>query len=187
MREALSAEQHCLCCYCAGTIAHGAFHIEHFKPREAFEQFTYTWRNLLASCQGGGQQNLVRERRHCGIAKDNWFEDGVTVDPLRASVERLFHYTLIGKIFPGKKLDKAQADAAGRTIETLNLNAPVLIERRGALLAKAAMDANEMDRAAWRARYLDVQGDRLQEFWPALNYNYTRHWSRIFDERAGQA
>lgn len=179
MRDQLSHEQRQICCYCTGTIAHGNFHIEHFCPRDADRRLTYTWSNLLASCQGGGA-DLIDNRRHCGAAKDNWFDPAITVNPLTSGVEALFRFPLNGRIYPNKSLDAVKYAAVDTTISNLHLNAPSLVERRSELLTKAAQDAVALDRNAWRDRYLAEHDSQLQEFWPALNYNYHKLWSARF-------
>ena len=122
----------------------------------------------------------METRRHCGDAKANWFVENVTVDPTTAVVESLFRFPLSGKIFPSKTLQPIQYNAVDTTIAKLNLNAPSLVARRSALLAKATADSYTLDRASWRSCYLDLQGDQCKEFWPALHYNYTKHWSKNF-------
>ncbi|WHU03675.1 retron system putative HNH endonuclease [Sphingomonas sp. NIBR02145] len=181
VRTRLAADQGQICCYCAGTVARGNFHIEHFRPRETYPRQTYRWANLLASCQASGRPpratDVIETQQHCGAAKDNWFEDGVTVSPLEANVEGLFRYTLAGKVFPSKSL-RGRYDSVDQTINRLNLNAPLLVARRAAMLQKANADASTLSRAAWTAHYLDPKaGGQLHEFWPALRYNYDKFWS----------
>lgn len=183
VRAQLSADQAEICCYCCASIANGNFHIEHFRPRQTFERFTYQWRNLLASCESWQQSSLdgaiVETQLHCGKAKANWFEEGVTVDPQKAGVELLFRFRLDGTIFPSKTLRSRYAKIE-RTINELRLNAPSLIARRANLLAQAGLDATKMSRNVWIRRYLDQRGDgSVQEFWPALRYNFDLHWCKI--------
>ncbi|MEY2925700.1 MAG: hypothetical protein RL367_177 [Pseudomonadota bacterium] len=185
VRIALASDQGQICCYCMGTIANGAFHIEHFRPRSAFERQTYRWKNLLASCEGYRHPNVngvvVDSQRQCGAAKENWFRSGVTIDPQATGVESHFRYRLDGKIAAAKSLPKARKNAVNESIDHLNLNAPALVERRKQLLAQAAESFVKMSRADWRAKYLAVGGEgRLQEFWAALNYNFTKHWDVRF-------
>lgn len=180
VRAQLSVDQGHICCYCAGTVARGNFCIEHFRPRATYPQFTYRWANMLASCEPSRRcrtAQLVAEQEHCDVAKKNWFEEGVTVSPLEANVERLFRYTLIGKVFPSKSLG-ARYEAVDQTIVKLNLNSPLLVARRAALLEKADADASTLSRMAWTAHYLEPNADgQLHEFWPALRYNYNKIWS----------
>lgn len=179
MRAHLARDQRYICCYCTGTIARGNFHIEHFCPRDADERLTYIWSNLLASCQGG-RGGLVDGRRHCGAAKDNWFEQDMMVSPLKAAVEGLFRFPLSGKVFPDKGLAQQRYAAVELTITNLHLNAPSLVGRRSEILAKAAQDVGSMSRAEWHNFYLGEHDGKLQEFWPALNYNYAKVWHSGF-------
>lgn len=182
VRTQLAADQFHICCYCAGTIARGNFHIEHFRPRHFFPEQTYRWQNLLASCETShpGLDDVIELQKHCGDAKDNWFTLGVTVSPLETGVDSLFRYTLQGKVFPAKTLRTRKA-AVQTTIDKLNLNAPFLVARRAKILGRAAEDSTVMTRDAWTATYLGANADGiLQEFVPALRYNYDKHWSPRF-------
>jgi uncharacterized protein (TIGR02646 family) len=183
-RTGLAADQFQLCCYCTAAIDRGDYHIEHWKPREHYRDLTYIWSNMLASCESYRNENIegeiVETQRHCGAAKDNWFEDGVTVDPQHREVETWFRYPLSGRLAASKTLSTAHFNNVETTISKLNLNAPSLVTRRRKLLARAAQDAASMSRDNWRARYLDPRGQAYQEFWPALNYNYVKHWAARF-------
>ena len=100
------------------------------------------------------------------------------VGPLEANIERLFRYTLIGMVFPSKSL-RTRYEAVSQTIDKLNLNSPILVARRAAILEKADADASILSRATWTARYLERNADgQLHEFLPALRYNYDKVWSR---------
>jgi uncharacterized protein (TIGR02646 family) len=187
VRAQLAIDQGHICCYCDGGIARGNFHIEHFRPRDPhgpYERLTYRWANLLASCQTSratpAEGAVIETQLHCGHAKGNWFEEGVTVSPLEPRVESLFRYTLRGKVHPSKTLRTRKASVQ-TTIDKLNLNAPVLVARREQILKKADEDASSMTRTDWLAHYLSPNSDGLlQEFWRALQYNYDKHWSERF-------
>jgi hypothetical protein len=125
---------------------------------------------------------VVETQRHCGDAKNSWFEEGVTVDPQRADVERLFRFPLTGKIAANKRLSQERSAAAEGMIEKLRLNAPSLVARRRNLLALAAQHANEMTRIEWVNSYIAQRPDgSFQEFWSALHYNYTKIWTANFE------
>jgi hypothetical protein len=71
--------------------------------------------------------------------------------------------------------------AVEETIRRLNLNAPSLVERRGQLLELASESFEELERAEWRAKYLDAPaGGPFQEFWGARSYNFAKHWNAEF-------
>jgi uncharacterized protein (TIGR02646 family) len=179
------ADQGLICCYCMGSIANGAFHIEHFKPRTAFERLTYSWRNLLVSCEGFSHPTvngmLVESQGQCGQAKENWFVPGVTVDPQGAAVEAAFRYRLDSKIAAGKTLSRPKKNAIEETIKHLNLNAPSLVERRKQILTLATESFEKLGRAEWRASYLATPvGGPFNEFWAALAYKFNKHWDAKF-------
>jgi uncharacterized protein (TIGR02646 family) len=169
VRTKLATDQTQLCCYCTATIANGGYHIEHFRPRKHYYALTYQWANLLASCQTYRRTSIASEivetQIHCGDAKGNWFEEGVTVDPQSPEVEAWFRYPLSGKIAASKQLSTAHFAHVNMTIVKLNLNAPSLVARRRALLAMAGEDAASMSRDRWFERYLSTRVDAsLQEF-----------------------
>jgi hypothetical protein len=141
--------------------------------------------NLLASCESHRHPrvdgDIIETQRHCGEAKDNWVEQGVTVDPNHRGVESWFRYPLSGKVAASKQLSDARIAHVETTITKLNLNAPSLVARRRALLTLAGTDAASMTRDRWHERYLNPRRDlSIQEFWPALSYNYHKHRSAGF-------
>jgi uncharacterized protein (TIGR02646 family) len=176
-----SQDQSQLCCYCTGGIGNGASHIEHFRPQSVYPKRRYAWSNLLVSCESTWiVENPAKRQRHCGHEKDNWFDNTLTIDP-QTNVGPLFRYRLDGHIFPAKDLPAQRYTAVSTTIEKLNLNAPALQDRRAAVLADAAKDAEKLEHDAWRALYLEPQaGASLAEFWPALSYNYEKFWRDSF-------
>jgi uncharacterized protein (TIGR02646 family) len=151
-------------------------------PQEAYTERRYLWSNLLASCQGLGPDRVgdipVALQRHCGAAKDNWFDEDLTVDPQHKDVERLFRYLLNGEVHPLKSLTDPLRQSVEVTIARLKLNSPTLVSRRKIVLDLAATDVESLSPAEWHVIYLEPdQTGALQEFWPALKYNYERIWS----------
>ena len=85
------------------------------------------YNNLLCSCQN----NLKKgEPRHCGNAKDDWFDEDLLISPLSPDCSEHFRYTGDGYIYP---LDDADA-AAKETIEHLKLDIPLLVANRRSVL-----------------------------------------------------
>lgn len=181
VRESTSKDQGWICCYCCADISGGAYHIEHFQPQGEYLFKRYDWRNLLASCQGVGTPQPegvpVDSQRHCGHAKDDWFDANLMVDPQRAGVEGSFRFPLNGQVYPNKTLSAERSAAVEETIKRLNLRAPSLVARRRGVLTTATADADQMSDADWRRHYLEPNDQgAFQEFWPALSYNYNRLW-----------
>lgn len=187
VRARLVADQHQLCCYCTASVVSGSYHIEHFKPRGTYQRLTYAWTNLLASCHSYSRDTFngvpVPAQLHCGEAKGDWFLQGVTVDPQSSAVEDQFRWPLSGKVFPNKSLAASRRAAVAATIDKLNLNAPSLVARRGAVLELAGGHVGEMAHDDWCGRYLALRDDgSYQEFWPAIRYNYLKFWLDKFPE-----
>jgi uncharacterized protein (TIGR02646 family) len=183
VKATTARDQRQLCCYCAGWIGDGAAHVEHFRPQSVFPSLRFAWPNLLASCESpskGWIANPAKTQRHCGHKKDNWFDPTLTIDP-QTDVAALFRYKLDGRVYAAKDLPIQRYNAVMTTIEKLNLDAPALRERRKAVLADAAEDAETMSHNAWRTRYLNMDNEGcLIEFWPALKYNYDKFWRDQF-------
>lgn len=117
LRKALSQEQGYICCYCCQKLDPNNSHIEHIRPRESYDHLSLDHNNLLVSCQGKLQKN---EPRHCGMAKDAWFDEDLMVSPLSINCEEFFEYSLAGEILPTK--DANRGKAAEETIHRLQLN-----------------------------------------------------------------
>lgn len=185
IRTTASSDQRQLCCYCTGSIGSGAFHIEHFRPQGIYPALRFAWPNLLASCESYKKEEFegvaVEAQLHCGHRKGDWFVEGVTTDPLVAGVEAKFRFPLSGKVFPAKGLQGQDYVSVQSTIDELNLNAPSLRLRRAAILTRAAQDIEKLVKAEWIARYLPTDASVLPEFWPAIQYNFQKHWEPIFE------
>jgi uncharacterized protein (TIGR02646 family) len=127
LRKTLSQEQGYICCYCCRTLDPNDSHIEHIRPQESCAHLTLEYNNLLVSCQGKLQNN---EPRHCGMAKDAWFDEDLMVSPLSEDCEEFFEYSLVGEILPTKNIPRSKA--AQETINRLQLNIPNLQAMRQA-------------------------------------------------------
>ena len=112
----LITEQGNICCYCGERIVSSDSHIEHFQPQTDYPHLELDYFNLIASCQ---QKTQPKEPRHCGMGKDDWFDDRLIVSPLIEDCEDFFEYTVDGQIVPSRKTEKA---IAATTIDRLYLN-----------------------------------------------------------------
>ena len=160
IKRALFAEQGHLCCYCGRRIVDGDSHIEHLVPRNPATgdpALTFSWDNLLASCQA----NLTRgDPVHCGIKKGDWYEAALMVSPLGAGCEQRFRHELDGRMGPAAEADRA----ATETIRRLDLDgARLRALRKGAIEGLFAMLDHELQpeeyqklAAAYRER--DAEG-----------------------------
>ena len=95
LRKELVNEQGKICCYCMKRIDVDSSHIEHFYPKEKFQDKDLLYDNLYASCNGEGFNNIYDE--HCGHRKDNWWRsDMICLTDIE--VEKVFKYSPDGKI-----------------------------------------------------------------------------------------
>jgi uncharacterized protein (TIGR02646 family) len=129
LRKTLSQEQGYICCYCCRILDSDDSHIEHLRPQKPYDHLTLEYNNLLVSCQG---KLLNNEPRHCGMAKDAWFDEDLMVSPISKDCEEFFEYSLAGEILPTK--DANRGKAAQETIDRLQLNIRNLRDLREAAI-----------------------------------------------------
>jgi uncharacterized protein (TIGR02646 family) len=165
LRQVLSAEQGHICCYCEQRLALDDAHIEHVRPQSSFEQLSLDYQNLLVSCQA---ELNPGDPRHCGKAKDDWFDEELLVSPLQENCEDFFEYTLAGEILPTK--DSAKRRSATTTIDRLQLNIPKLQSMRQAEITplfEQNLSSDEVQRLIQSYTVTDDQG-YYQPFCTAL-------------------
>ena len=138
LMEHLIEEQGGICCYCNRELRDNDFHIEHFRPKERnrYPELALDYDNLLISCQ---RQLQSREPRHCGMKKDNWFEEGVMVSPLDQDCETRFEYLEDGRIRATNN-----DHGACETINRLGLDIDKLRELRKAAFEAALEDIDTL-------------------------------------------
>lgn len=166
LRQALLAEQGHVCCYCNRRITespadgqNAEFHIEHFRPQHSFAPLELDYQNLHASCF---KNESVKGRRHCGPAKDNWFDPALTLSPLNNN-SGVIRYGLNGSVFSNS------SPAAAETIKRLALDHAMLNAEREAEIA-GKLDADFIQNATiddlvklYRA-HQQMQNGRFQPF-----------------------
>jgi uncharacterized protein (TIGR02646 family) len=140
LHEALIREQGYICCYCGMRITRESSHIEHLKPQSTTDpDLTLEYTNLLASCQ---REREPKKPVHCGIAKDDWYDEDLIVSPLTPNCTDFFIYTDDGQILATDAIEKKAA--ATTTIERLCLNIPKLIAMRKEVINKLLADIDEL-------------------------------------------
>jgi uncharacterized protein (TIGR02646 family) len=163
IRKTLSQEQGYICCYCCRTLDPNDSHIEHLRPQESYDHLSLEYNNLLVSCQGKLPNN---EPRHCGMAKDAWFDEDLMVSPLSEDCEEFFEYSLAGEILPTKNANRSRA--AQETIDRLQLNIPNLQNlREAAIIPYFEKDLPIEDVLRLIESFTDTQGF-YEPFAPAL-------------------
>jgi uncharacterized protein (TIGR02646 family) len=122
LHEALIREQGYICCYCGMRITWESSHIEHLKPQSLPDpDLSVDYTNLLASCQ---REREPKKPIHCGVAKDDWYDENLMVSPLKQNCKDFFIYTDDGQILATDASEKNAA--ATKTIKQLRLDIPKL-------------------------------------------------------------
>ena len=122
LHEALIREQGYICCYCGMRITRESSHIEHLKPQSIPDpDLSVEYTNLLASCQ---REREPKKPIHCGVAKDDWYDENLMVSPLNSNCIDFFIYTDDGQILATDASEKNVA--ATKTIKQLRLDIPKL-------------------------------------------------------------
>ena len=141
LHESLMTEQGFICCYCEMRIGTESSHVEHIHPRSrepVEKQLDYD--NLLASCGRESTERKDRSQpvipRHCGICKEDWYDQTKFVSPLDDDCEECFRYAANGQI------DSAtiRPAAAKETIKRLALDIDKLRAMRRAAI-EALLDS----------------------------------------------
>jgi len=167
IHETLVAEQGFICCYCERRITRDESHIEHIKPRSRYPDDSLDYGNLLASCM---REMEKRKPRHCGMRKDNWYDESLFISPTDSACEGRFGFTGMGQIY---SLDDGDA-AANETIDRLGLDIRKLRAKRKGVLDAFVDDLNTLSRDD-RQRMIDEfqirdRNGMLQEFCSAIVY-----------------
>lgn len=128
LRQALVTEQHGLCCYCQSRIraTPEGMKIEHWQCQADHPERQLNFGNLHGACLGG--QGRPEREQHCDTRKGN---DGLcfsVCDPAHP-IEHKVRFLGDGTI---KADDVAIEEALN---EALNLNLPLLVSNRKAVLA----------------------------------------------------
>ena len=172
LHDALLREQGYICCYCGMRITRESSHIEHLKPQSTPDpDLSVEYTNLLASCQ---REREPRKPIHCGVAKDNWYDENLMVSPLNSSCIDFFIYTDDGQILAGDIPDKK--DAATETIKRLRLDISKLTAMREEVIKNLLADI-DIDELTDEEKQKLVQGfdqpdanGQYQEFCGAIAY-----------------
>ena len=176
LHEALLREQGHICCYCGMRITLTSSHIEHLKPQSTPDpDLSVEYTNLLASCQ---REREPRKPIHCGVAKDNWYEEDLMVSPVKPNCTDFFIYTDDGQILETNTPEKKAA--ATTTIAKLRLNIPKLIAMRKEVIKNLLADIDELTD---EERLKLVQGfeepdanGQYEEFCAAIAYILTQYF-----------
>lgn len=139
IREALSREQHGVCCYCYGPVEPGS-RIEHIAARTP--ENILEWDNLALSCYGGEGS----DEHHCDKKKGS--RRLKVIHPHRAPVLFATRVDLRGRLkgYPSNEALRQDVE------DTLNLNARRLTNARRASIVTATVG---LPSGRWSPRRLD--------------------------------
>ncbi|HAA27510.1 MAG TPA: TIGR02646 family protein [Cyanobacteria bacterium UBA8553] len=179
LHNALLREQGYICCYCGMRIARENSHIEHLKPQSATDpDLSVEYTNLLASCQ---REREPKKPVHCGVAKDDWYDENLMVSPLQQNCTDFFIYTDDGQILETDTSEKKAA--AATTIDRLCLNIPKLIAMRKEVINNLLADI-DIDELTDEDRQKLIQGfeqpdadGRYEEFYGAIAYILNQYFT----------
>ena len=158
--QSLLEEQGYICCYCGISISRKNCHIEHYRPKSKYQDLTFEYTNLIASCQGEDEIKPTRPV-HCGHKKTNWFDEEFMLSPLKPDCASYFRYSGAGDILPAN--DPKKETAAETTIEHLALNINKLRKMRriavdAVLEAIEGLNNEEIEQLAKGYQKVDSQG-----------------------------
>jgi len=172
LHDALLREQGYICCYCGMRITRESSHIEHLIPQSTPDpDLSVEYTNLLASCQ---REREPRKPIHCGVAKDNWYDENLMVSPLKPNCSDFFIYTDDGQILDTDIPEKKAA--ATETIKRLRLDISKLNNMREEVIKNLLADI-DIDELTDEERQKLVQGfeqpdanGQYEEFCGAIAY-----------------
>ncbi|MBK9643727.1 MAG: TIGR02646 family protein [Deltaproteobacteria bacterium] len=134
LRDAAIAEQRGLCAYCNGRLLRDrTTSLEHWRPRSDPNTSHFEWRNLLAVCPGGQQDEWLRadgkllSPLHCDKSRGN---QPLALNPAAPTpdTETLVRYLPDGKVAANDTRYEVEL------LTTLNLNAAVLVRSRKSVI-----------------------------------------------------
>ena len=126
-------EQFSLCAYSELLLDNNdlGMHFDHVKPKSNFPNDTFSHANLLLSAIDDiGARRLTNLDVFGGHARGNRYHPVWFIHPLNPDSRRFFHYASDGRIEPRRGLSTRDRRRAAYTIGIMNLNAPILVNRR---------------------------------------------------------
>lgn len=185
--EICLAEQYGLCAYSETVLdeADLGMHLDHVEPKSKYPQRTFDHHNLLLSAISDEKlQTLPREEAFGGHFRLDRYSPAGFIHPLRADSRRFFYYASTGMVEPALGLSVSDARKARYTIALLNLNAPILVNRRrGWLEELEAVIDSLLDNAEALAHFAEVElcptGGKLRPFHSAVRERFGRVGERV--------
>lgn len=179
-RAVCLVEQFSLCAYAEVVLDEGdlGMHLDHVKPKSKFPYDTFNHRNLLLlAIDDIGARGLTAQDVFGGHARGNRYHPAWFIHPLKPDSCRFFHYAGDGRIEPRRELSTRDRRRASYTIGIMNLNAPILVNRRRRWIEEIE---NEIDKLLGEVAALEYfamvelcpTGDRLRPFHSAVRSRF---------------
>jgi uncharacterized protein (TIGR02646 family) len=146
-RASCLAEQYSLCAYAELVLDETdlGMHLDHVKPKSTFPQDTFSHTNLLLSAIDDIKaRGLTKQDVFGGHARGNNYQAALFIHPLLPDSRRFVHYASDGRIEPRLGLPTFDSLRATYSIEIMNLNAPVLVNRRRRWLEEIEREINQL-------------------------------------------
>jgi len=179
-KTACLAEQFSLCAYSELLLdeADLGMHLDHVKPKSKFRGDTFNHANLLlSSIDDIGSRALTKQDVFGGHARGNRYHPVWFIHPLKLDSRRFFHYASDGRMEPRRGLSTRDRRRAAYSIGIMNLNAPILVNRRRRWIEEIEDEIDKLlgDVAAleyFAMAELCPTGDRLRPFHSAVRVRF---------------
>jgi uncharacterized protein (TIGR02646 family) len=153
-------------------------HIDHVEPKSLNPSRTFEHGNLLLSAISDKKlQGMPREDVFGGHYRGNRYSRVGFIHPLWPASRRFFHYASNGEVGPAFGLSARDARKARYTITILNLNSPVLVNRRRNWLEELELEIDKLlDAPAALRQFAEAElcdtGGKLRPFHSAVRERF---------------
>lgn len=179
-RAACLAEQFSLCAYSELLLDETdlGMHLDHVKPKSKFRSDTFSHANLLLSAIDDiGARALMAQDVFGGHARGNRYHPVWFIHPLKPDSRRFFHYASDGRIEPRRGMSTRDRRRALYTIGVMNLNAPILVNRRRRWIEEIEDEIDKLLGDVAALEYFAMvelcpTGDRLRPFHSAVRSRF---------------
>ncbi len=133
IRKACYKQQKGLCAYTELSLDDTdlGYHLEHIAPRSTHPELTFIPHNIVLSILNDVQSGaLPQHEKFGGHHKSEDYSADWFISPFNMKCGDFFRYSITGKVEASSLLEQAERVKAEKTIQTLNLNASYLVERR---------------------------------------------------------
>lgn len=186
-RAACLIEQWSLCAYSEVVLDESdlGMHLDHVKPKSKFKALTFDHANLLLSAIDDIKaRELTRQDVFGGHARGNRYHPYAFIQPLMADCRSYFHYVVDGRVEPRRGLSTRNRRCAAYTIAIMNLNAPVLVNRRRRWLEEIENEIEKLLGDAVALEYfataeLCPTNDKLRPFHSAVRQRFGAVGDRV--------